>query len=523
MKGNKNQEKKQILTSQAFNISKNDTDKSSKLIFEKKNFIFFVCFSRKNFSNYIKISNEIILKIQEMSSQRLIYFKNYMKRGKNYSKSLLKTYNFEFLIQKFQNFNYIFEKIHVINVYIKYNQQISTSLDTFKNIFYKLNSSNNFKYISCLQIIKNRFNTIRKKNNDLINKIKRQSITIENLLQVKDFSQVLPLIKNQIKEYSNNKYNYYLKIENSFVKVVLLKEYLEKTYTFEKFAKVLNIEGEGLVIPKNDVIKALAQDSKNYLLKMKLENSEKYYLFNRVELLKYIEVVENLTEKINLKNYLNGEIQSTNLLQFQIQNITFKEDQEKPIEDLKEKLRNILLSKRFLIDFGNRQLFSYHSILNILKSEKKGRFLALNYYSSKEEEIDKNSISFPKEIESKEYAEIIYKGEKFYVQKKELISKIENLKNFQIPIALQDYSKKEIVVRYNEIEINPFISDSYKLSSKFFDNIKLKKLPSIFEKKENKEGIFLFEEKNHLDSQSKFFYKKRIFFVRRAIIKVMGI
>lgn len=272
--------------------------------------------------------------------------------------------------------------------------------------------------------------------------------------------------RKEIQDHLNNPLSKYLQTNDSFVQQASIEKIVPVKGKSKKDFSVKNINGEIIKI-KNNEIKNLKNANKTFV-KVKDNKTNDEFLVSSDELGEIYSNWKTFGKEYKIKNqFTKSEIRfiPKDLSPCPVEEVfdsKNEEDEEKvkkekELDEIRKKILGLLTTDSLLLLIEPKFVIASNSLkLIVSNKEPEDLFYTPNFYTSKEEKISKEKckgIQFDKE---KEYAEIVVKGGKHLVKKKDFIDTINNLKPEEL-VSIKDIDGKELKMNIAEIEINPYM------------------------------------------------------------------
>ena len=272
--------------------------------------------------------------------------------------------------------------------------------------------------------------------------------------------------RKEIQDHLNNPLSKYLQTNDSFVQQASIEKIVPVKGKSKKDFSVKNINGEIIKI-KNSEIKNLKNANKTFV-KVKDNKTNDEFLVSSDELGEIYSNWKTFGKEYKIKNqFTKSEIRfiPKDLSPCPVEEVfdsKNEEDEEKvkkekELDEIRKKILGLLTTDSLLLLIEPKFVIASNSLkLIVSNKEPEDLFYTPNFYTSKEEKISKEKckgIQFDKE---KEYAEIVVKGGKHLVKKKDFIDTINNLKPEEL-VSIKDIDGKELKMNIAEIEINPYM------------------------------------------------------------------
>ena len=305
--------------------------------------------------------------------------------------------------------------------------------------------------------------SIKNKKIDMLNL--SNSLHLASTIQ-EEIRETIRNKRKEIQDHLNNPLSKYLQTNDSFVQQASIEKIVPVKGKSKKDFSVKNINGEIIKI-KNNEIKNLKNANKTFV-KVKDNKTNDEFLVSSDELGEIYSNWKTFGKEYKIKNqFTKSEIRfiPKDLSPCPVEEVfdsKNEEDEEKvkkekELDEIRKKILGLLTTDSLLLLIEPKFVIASNSLkLIVSNKEPEDLFYTPNFYTSKEEKISKEKckgIQFDKE---KEYAEIVVKGGKHLVKKKDFIDTINNLKPEEL-VSIKDIDGKELKMNIAEIEINPYM------------------------------------------------------------------
>ena len=351
--------------------------------------------------------------------------------------------------------------------------------------------------------------------------------------------------RKEIQDHLNNPLSKYLQTNDSFVQQASIEKIVPVKGKSKKDFSVKNINGEIIKI-KNNEIKNLKNANKTFV-KVKDNKTNDEILVSADELGEIYSNWKTFGKEYKIKNqFTKSEIRfiPKDLSPCPVEEVIDSKNEEdeervkneKELDEIRKKILGLLTADSLLLLIEPKFVIASNSLkLIVSNKEPEDLFYTSNFYTSKEEKISKEKckgIQFDKE---KEYAEIVVKGGKHLVKKKDFIDTINNLKPGEL-VSIKDIDGKELKMNIAEIEINPYMKGTVRkveeMKKPTLKKIETKNTNTENSNKQSQENEIINIEQNEQPIKNRqemrggrkeFKNNKKVYKIQRAIYKLIKI